>query len=173
MVLEIYNYQKKRFFLEQTLTNLFTLGISFTSLFFIINKTLPALMWMAFIVSIYSVLNNFLFKVNSEKVEISESMISFEAYGKKDSYQLDKLVVIKLKEFPSSGKIFVRITDSTNKQRKYWINTSSFENGKKLFKQLLDLEYQRHPDTLKARARSQSTLSSRKEKKFRKEKACV
>lgn len=123
-------------------------------------------MVLALIASLYSVVNNFVLKVNSEIVEVGEDAISFEAYGKKDSYAISEVESIQLKEFPSSGKIFVRVTDNSKKQKKYWIHTASFEEGKALFKELLDIEYHKHPERLKAIARSTSTLSSRKSKKL-------
>lgn len=158
--MEVFSYKKKRFLIEQTITNLFALFFIFISLYFIVNKIMISIMVLALLASLYTVVNNFILKVNSEVIEISDQIISFEAYNKKDIYEISKLNSFKLKEFPFSGEIYIRLVDCENKERKYWIHTSSFNEGKRLFKKLLDIEYQKHPQSLKARARSQSASNS-------------
>ncbi len=115
--LEVYHYQKKRFLIEQTITSLFALVIIFLTLYFIVNKMMPILMSLALFVAFYTTINNFILKVNSEVIEISDHTISFEAYKKKDIYEISKLQSFKLKEFPSAKKIYVRLIDFENKKK--------------------------------------------------------
>lgn len=162
--LEVYHYQKKRFLIEQTVTNLFALVIIFLALYFIVNQMMPILMSLVLLVALYATVNNFILKVNSEVIVIGDDTISFEAYKKKDTYELSKLQSFKLKEFPSSKKIYVRLVDFDNKKRKYWVHANSFSGGKRLFKKLLDIEHEKHPQSLKARARDQSTINDHHKK---------
>lgn len=157
--MDIFAYKKKRYLIEQTITNLFAFLFALISLYFIVNQIFPVIMSLGFISSIYAVFNNFVFKVNSRKISISDRIISFEAYNKVDFYTISDIKSFKIKEFPSSGKIYLRIKNYDNKNSRYWIHTGSFDDGKKLFKSLLDIEYIKHPEGLKAKARSSSSLN--------------
>lgn len=117
-------------------------------------------MFLVFTSSLYATLNNFVFKVNSKLITIKDDEISFEAYAKKDVYTISKIESFKVKEFPSSGKLYIRIEDDTGKKRKYWIHTFSFNESKNLFKNILEIEHKKHPETLKAQARLNSSLTS-------------
>jgi hypothetical protein len=157
-----YEYIDKRFMLEQTLTNVFAILIIFIAAYYALKGVVPVIMTLAFISAFYSVINNFVFKVNSKKVIIDKNKLSFEAYGKKDTYFIDAIKKIKLKEFPTNGKIYTRITDENNKTHKYWIHTKSFNDGKELFREMMYIEHDKHPDTLKAKSRDAEFSKERK-----------
>ena len=40
---------------------------------------------------------------------------------------------------------------------RYWLNTRNYNDGQELFRLLLDMEYEKHPESLKARARRVNT----------------
>lgn len=149
-----YKYLEKRYFIEHTLTNIFAFILIFISIYFFTKSILPAIMVLAFISSVYSIINNFIFKVNPEIVEISDEEISFESYNRKDVFKLSEINKLILKEYPTAGKIYVRIFDENNKLHRYWVHTKSFQDGKDLFIHLLFTEFKRHPDTLKASSQS-------------------
>lgn len=58
-----------------------------------------------------------------------------------------------VREFPSSGKIYLRVNDASLVSGRFWIPTKMFNDSEELFSLLRDLEYKIHPDSLKARAR--------------------
>lgn len=151
-----YKYLKNRFLIEHTITNIFALIIIFFSVYHILKGNLPILMTLALISSLYSVINNFIYKVNTETIIIGKDEIAFESYNKKDNYRIEEIKQIKLKEYPTNGKIYVRLTDKNNTLHRYWIHTRSFENGKELFKELMYVEFHKHPNTLKAKSRAES-----------------
>lgn len=161
--MKTYEYIDKRFMIEQTITNSFAFIMIFVSLYYIKKGIVPVIMTLAFISALYSVFNNFVFKVNPKKVMIDENIIAFESYGKKDSYLIDEIKKIRLKEFPTNGKIYARITDKNGKDHKYWIHTRSFEDGKKLFREIMYIEHDKHPETLKARSRAEGFSKERDE----------
>lgn len=150
-----YKYLKNRFLIEHTITNIFAIIIMFFSVYHILKGNLPILMTLALISSLYSAINNFMYKVNTEIIVIGKGEISFESYNKKDRYSIEKIKQIKLKEYPTNGKIYVRLTDENNKLHRYWVHTRSFKNGKELFKELMYVEFRKHPETLKARSRAE------------------
>lgn len=153
--MQIYEYKKSRYFVEHTLTNIFAGLIIIISIYNIVNGFLPVIMTVALISSLYSIINNFIFKVNAERVGIDKDTILFQAYNNTKKYQISEIKKIKLKEYPTIGKIYVRIYDRNNKLNRFWIHTNSFLNGKKLFIHLLYVEYNKHPDTLKASSQSE------------------
>src|SRR5699024_7886445 len=100
-LMKIYRYNKHRFFVEQSMTNILAIFIIFVSLYNISNNFLPVLMILALISSLYSVINNYIFKVNTEVVTIGGNHITFESYGKKNVFNLYNIQKIKLKEYPT------------------------------------------------------------------------
>jgi hypothetical protein len=62
-----------------------------------------------------------------------------------------------IREFPSSGKMYLRVGKTTLLHGRYWLQTKVFTDGRELFQALLDIEYAKNPDTIKARARRVNT----------------
>ena len=79
--------------------------------------------------------------------------VSFELFGKSQSYKLSELKEFRVREYPSSGKMYLRVGDHNALHGRFWLSTKTFTDGQELFGRLRDLEYEIHPDTLKARAR--------------------
>ena len=93
----------------------------------------------------------------SKKVVIDNKKVIFYSFGKTDEYDLENISKFQIREFPSAGKMYIRFNGGKLKKDRYWLNTKMYENGNELFKNLLDLEYEKHPDTLKSRARRVNT----------------
>lgn len=164
-----YTYSKSKYFIDQTLTGVISLvGIIIIPIVYFLYDFSTVLPIIFFITCVYTFWNSFVAKVNSEIVGISETKVSFEAYGKKDVYSLDKIEKMNIREFPSSGKMYIRIYNN-NKKNRYWIHTKRFEEGLQLFHKLRDVEYTKHPETIKSKARTVNTrylaLKNEKENK--------
>ena len=114
-------------------------------------------MWGLYVVfgiaALYQVWNTFIARCYSHSVTLDDEQISFELFGKTQSYKLSDLNEFRVREYPSSGKMYLRVGDHNALHGRFWLSTKVFEDGRELFDRLRDLEYQIHPDTLKARAR--------------------
>lgn len=152
-----YMYQKKLFFIEVTFTGIFCILIFIVSLILALQGYLSGLMIFVAVICLYQIWNTFISKSTPEEVVIDDDYISFSAYNRCDKYYFSEMKVLRIREFPTSGKMYIRVNDSNLLKGRYWVQTKQFENGKELFKTLLDLEYKLHPDTLKARARRVNT----------------
>ena len=109
------------------------------------------------IVCIYTIWNSFVSKVHPEKIVIKENEIVFETFNSKDRYYIDGTDRFQLREFPSSGKLYLRIGNEQLQKGRYWINTKNYNNGKELFQLFRDLDYKINPDSLKSKARRVNT----------------
>ena len=109
------------------------------------------------IVCIYTIWNSFVSKVHPEKIVIKENEIVFESFNSKDRYYIDGTDRFQLREFPSSGKLYLRIGNAQLQKGRYWINTKNYNNGKELFQLFRDLDYKINPDSLKSKARRVNT----------------
>lgn len=105
------------------------------------------------VVAFYQVWNTFIARCYSHSVTLSDHQISFELFGKSQSYELATLKEFRVREFPSSGKMYLRVGDHNALSGRFWLSTKVFDDGQELFDRLRDLEYKIHPDTLKAHAR--------------------
>lgn len=152
-----YMYGKRSFFIQVTFTGIFCIIICFTCVLLAFVGYMPQMMLFFTLVAAYNVWNTFISKSTSEEVIIDDEYISFSAYNHCDKYLFSDIKKLRIREFPSSGKMYIRVNESSVLKGRYWIQTKQFENGKELFRALLDLEYKMHPDTLKARARTVNT----------------
>lgn len=162
--MKTYSFDKKTFMVEVTLTGIFAGGIMIYSLVNIVMGNAAVLFAIVLLVAAYTAWNDFISISNPDTVKINENSISFLAYGREHSYLLSDIKNFRIREFPSSGKIFLRVNKSGLLKGRYWIHTKMFDDGKELFDTLRDMEYNIHPDSLKARARRVNTEYIRAQK---------
>lgn len=103
--------------------------------------------------ALYQAWNTFVARCYAHAVTLDDATISFELFGREQSYSLSELDEFRVREYPSSGKMYLRVGNHNALHGRFWLSTKSFEDGDELFKRIRDLEYQIHPDTLKAHAR--------------------
>lgn len=149
-------YNPTMYLFDVIITGIVSIGAAVVAAWFMLNTIFPALMFLLLVSGVYSAYNIFIAKVHPKFILMEGKVITFESFSLKKTYCLDQVETFKIREFPSAGKIYLRIT-SKHQSSKYWINTRCYNDSRVLFKQLLELEYEKHPDTLKARARRVNT----------------
>lgn len=150
-------YDPTMYLFDVIITGIVSIGAAVVAAWLMLNTIFPALMFLLLVSGVYSAYNLFIAKVHPKVILIEGKVISFESFGVKKTYCMDQVETFKIREFPSAGKIYLRIASKNNKSSKCWINTKCYNDSQVLFKQLLELEYEKHPDTLKARARRVNT----------------
>lgn len=105
------------------------------------------------VAAFYQAWNTFVARAYVHSVTIGDEGISFELFGRTQSYELRDLEEFRVREYPSSGKMYLRVGDHNALRGRFWVSTRAFEDGQELFGRIRDLEYEIHPETLKARAR--------------------
>lgn len=123
--------------------------VSFIGIFMDFYQKLLA---MVILVSAYTVWNTFIAIGNPQKVAISDDFVSFSAYGRTDCFDLSELDRFMIREFPSAGKMYVRINNAGLFKGRYWLYTMMYSDGQELFRKLLEIERNIHPDSLKTQA---------------------
>lgn len=157
-----YTYIKRYFVIEVLLTGIVSLGAMVVCPIAAFNGFIPPAMWLLFAAAVYQAWNTFAAIANPEKVTIGPDAIEFSAWGRTDRYARAELTQFRVREFPSSGKMYVRVNDHNLLHGRYWLQTNVMEGdngepGTQLFHEIIDIEYQLHPDTIKARARRVNT----------------
>lgn len=165
-----YTYDKRAFFIEVTITGIFSAIIMAGAIILAVLGILTPLMLAIAVIAGYSCWNTYVSKSNTETVTVDDEYISFSVYGREDKYLMKDIEQFRIREFPSSGKMYIRMNKSNAFKGRYWLQTKVFSDGKELFRSLLDIEYKLHPDTLKARARRVNTeyIEAEKSGKFSK-----
>lgn len=161
----VYNYRKSQYFLGVTLTGFFCLGIFFVSLYKIYQGFLVPLMIVVAVLSLYTVWNTFVVKTNPSEIEITDDTIVFSSYKQNRTYPIDELYSFKVREYPSSGKMYIRVNKSSLLKGRYWIESKSFNEGNELFQRILEIEREIHPASIKTRARETNTLYNKNKRK--------
>jgi hypothetical protein len=94
------------------------------------------------------------------------------SFNRTDDYHLSQLKSFKIREFPTAGKMYLRMDGGGLLKGRYWLNTKNYNDGQELFRLLLDMEYEKHPESLKARARRVNTEYNTKVKKKKEASGC-
>lgn len=153
-----YAFDKNSFRVQVTVTGIFVMIIFMVCVYAMItNSPYGPLCALIAVVCVYTVWNSFVSLSNPEKVMIGDDFISFSAYGREHKYMFHEVEQFKIREFPSAGKMFIRINRSNVFKGRYWLQTKQIEDGRELFMRLLDMEYEMHPESLKALARRTNT----------------
>lgn len=157
--MKTYSYQQPFFSIEVVATGLFCVFLAVACLICAMLNVLlpPALACVFAAVALYQVWNTFVSISNPREVSIGDGTISFSAFGRNDTYSLEKIDEFRVREFPSAGKMYIRINGGGLLRGRYWLQTSVMTEGKELFQRITDIEYAKHPETIKARARRINT----------------
>ncbi|MFP3041924.1 hypothetical protein LQZ19_08895 [Treponema primitia] len=122
------------------------------SLYMIITNNRWEIFLLIACVAAYTVWNTFISGSNPGKVILEEDGISFESFRHRTKYRFSEITSFRAKDFRGSGKIFLRVNNSGFFKGRFWIHTQEFNDSDELYLFLLKLEYQTHPDSIKARA---------------------
>lgn len=157
--MKTYSYQQPYYSIEVVATGLFCIFLAVACLICaMLNVLLPPALACIFVaVALYQVWNTFVSISNPREVTIDNSTISFSAFGRNDTYSLENIDEFRVREFPSAGKMYIRINGGGLLRGRYWLQTSVMTDGKDLFQRMTDIEYAKHPETIKARARRVNT----------------
>lgn len=150
-----FKYNRLLYLFDVIITGIVAVGAFIASLVYFHSNL--SLLLLIGIVCIYTIWNSFVSKVHPEKIVIKENEIVFESFNSKDRYYIDGTDRFQLREFPSSGKLYLRIGNAQLQKGRYWINTKNYNNGKELFQLFRDLDYKINPDSLKSKARRVNT----------------
>lgn len=150
-----FKYNRLLYIFDVIITGIVAIGAFIASLVYFHSNL--SLLLLVGIVSIYTMWNSFVSKVHPEKIVIKENEMIFESFNSKDRYYIDGTDRFQLREFPSSGKLYLRIGNAQIQKGRYWINTKNYNNGKELFQLFRDLDYKINPDSLKSKARRVNT----------------
>ena len=152
-----FEYDKTLYFLDVPVTGVVSLIVFLMAIGAMITNRVPALMGMVGIVAFYSFWNALVARVTPKEVAIAGDTLTLRSFKRVDDYNLPQLDSFKIREFPTAGKMYLRMNGGGLLKGRYWLNTRNYNDGQELFRLLLDMEYEKHPESLKARARRVNT----------------
>lgn len=138
-------------------TNLFGMGILFA---------------IFAIVAFYQTWNTFIARCYSHSVTIGDDEISFELFGRSQTYKIGELKEFQIRGGSRGGKMYVRVGKHNALHGRFWISTDVYEDGEELASCLIEIENAVDPDSLRVQARRTNTeykqIKGGKKKKSRK-----
>ncbi len=138
-------------------TNLFGMGILFA---------------IFAIVAFYQTWNTFIARCYSHSVTIGDDEISFELFGRSQTYKISELKEFQIRGGSRGGKMYVRVGKHNALHGRFWISTDVYEDGEELASRLIEIENAVDPDSLRVQARRTNTeykqIKGGKKKKSRK-----
>lgn len=160
-----FEYDKTLYFVDVLVTGVVSLGVFLIAISSIIVNWMPALMGLVGIIAFYSFWNALVARVTPKEVAVEGDTLSLRSFKRIDDYSLQQLNSFKIREFPTAGKMYLRMNGGGFLKGRYWLNTRNYNDGQELFRLLLDMEYEKHPESLKARARRVNTEFNAQAKK--------
>jgi hypothetical protein len=153
-----FTYEKPYFQIEVVATGILC-GVVAAWCLWSVSKgsSLAALLLFVALVAVYQIWNTFVAIANPEVVTVDGHTVSFSAFGRTDSFNLKEVSDFRIREWPSSGKMYIRVGNSSLLKGRYWLQTKQMSDGKELFDTLRDLEFEFNPNSLKAEARRVNT----------------
>lgn len=152
-----FEYDKTLYFIDVPVTGVVSLIVFLIAVGSIITNHIPEMMFLIGIVAFYSFWNALVAKVTPREITIDGDTLTLCSFNREDAYDLTLLKSFKIREFPTAGKMFLRMDGGGMLKGRYWLNTKNYSDGQELFRLLLDMEYEKHPESLKARARRVNT----------------
>ena len=138
-------------------TNLFGMGILFA---------------IFAIVAFYQTWNTFIARCYSHSVTIGDDEISFELFGRSQTYKISELKEFQIRGGSRGGKMYVRVGKHNALHGRFWISTDVYEDGEELASRLIEIENAVDPNSLRVQARRTNTeykqIKGGKKKKSRK-----
>ena len=146
-----YTYNKTLYIFDVFITGIVAMGTLIIATIYLHSQ--PALYLLAALVCVYTMWNCFISKVHPQYITITKEKLLFNSFNRVDEFKVDEIKKYNLREFSSSGKIYLRINKSNLFSGRYWINTKNYNSSKELFDYLRELDTQLNPDSLKSRAK--------------------
>ena len=117
-----YVYKKDRFFVRVTLVGIICIVMGIYNIYLFI-KGENILSLVIILVCAYQVMNTFFSLSNPEEVHIDKHRITFKAYRKVHTYDFKQIYDFRVKEFPQTKKVYVRINKNQNNilKGRYWV----------------------------------------------------
>jgi len=147
-----YQIDSRYFHIHTTANGIFAVFVILACIAGILTDFYPKLLALVILVTAYTAWNTFVAIGNPQMVTISNDFVAFGAYGRTDSFELAELDRFLIREFPSAGKMYIRVNKAGMFKGRYWLYTTMFDDGKELFRRLLEIERNIHPDSLKTQA---------------------
>ncbi|MBY4797753.1 hypothetical protein K6V98_05205 [Collinsella sp. AGMB00827] len=156
-----YSYIRRYFVIEVLLTGLLSGAVVVVAPILAYRGFYPGIMLVLMVPAVYQLWNTFIAISNPQTVALDEEAIEFSAWGRTDHWELAQIQSFRVREFPSAGKMYIRINGGGMLRGRYWLQTRVMTEGRELFQKICDLEYKMHPNTLKAYARRTSSVQKR------------
>lgn len=118
------------------------------------------------VVGAYGAIKTFVSHMYPKSISFEDGVISFiNCFGSRQSYTISQLKNVRLRENPSTRRLFVRMDNDNFFTGRYWIDTRFYSKPEELFWRICDVEVMSNPDSLRARARLSNAKSAKNTKK--------
>ncbi|MDR1894277.1 MAG: hypothetical protein LBQ61_06240 [Spirochaetales bacterium] len=148
-----YRYDDVSYFWRVKLTGVFCALVCLAALYLaLFGGVYRGVFGFISFVAFYSFWNIFVSRSNPGEIILEEEGITFLSFGRKDKYLFSEITSFLVKDFRTSGKLYIRVNNANLFKGRYWFNFLMCNDGEELYLFLLKLEYKTHPASLKAKA---------------------
>lgn len=106
------------------------------------------------VVGAYGAVKTFLSNMYPRAIRFEDDTVSFVGVtGSSQSYTISELKNVRLRENPSTRRLFVRMDGDNFMKGRYWLDVRFYDKPEELFWRVCDIEVASNPKSLRARAR--------------------
>lgn len=153
--MNIFTFDKSRYFTRNVLPGYFMLAIAVYSLFSWVTNFGFNLWPFVLVVSIYGAANQFLLIANPQEIRVDDKTVSFSAMGRTHTYEIADLEYFHIKEMTISDMVWVRAKDNHGHSGRYWVHYYFIDRKMDLLAELYYIERGLHPTHIKFRGRDE------------------
>lgn len=88
-----------------------------------------------------------------DKVTDDGGTITFFGFGRKHEYYWHELNFLRVREFPFTDRVYIRVGKGKLFSGRYWLDILQFENGGELLEKFKEVERRLHPEVAKYQKR--------------------
>ncbi|MGG5370639.1 hypothetical protein [Enterococcus sp. AZ196] len=104
-----FEYDNTLYFMDVLVTGVVSLIVFLIAISSIIVNWMPALMGLVGIVAFYSFWNALVARVTPKEVDVTGDRVRLRSFKRTDDYSLTQLKSFKIREFPTAGKMYLRM----------------------------------------------------------------
>mgnify|MGYP006888180136 CR=1 FL=1 len=151
--LKIYKYNSLRYFLAVTAQIILLICILIWGILGILGNEPQNIHKLVVIVIPVLLITTIGSISQPDKVTDDDETITFFGFGRKHKYYWHDINFLRVREFPFTDRVYVRVGKGKLFSGRYWLDILQFENGKELLEKFKEIERILHPEVAKYQKR--------------------
>ncbi|AZO94760.1 hypothetical protein [Halocella sp. SP3-1] len=160
-----YIFEQKKFLIRVVYAGFLAAIVCLLGIFHVSRGSSIKYLWMfVCFLCVYTIFTNFISISYPRKIVIDNNTISFSAFSKSHVYSRKELEGFKIKERHLVKKMYIRVNKPSLFKGRYWIDLKTYNDYEDLENDLLKIEENIHPNSLKEKIKKNNAIYEERKK---------